>query len=110
MVRFAPPRAKKDESDFSARGYLRSVDFDGNVVALRRPLGGFGHFETGADQVDAELSLAGDSGRERPFLHPFIQHVRASHRPVDIWPRCNSLLLWRRGRDGPGESGKTADP
>lgn len=47
------------------------MDFDGHVVALRRPLGGFGHFETGADQVDAELSLAGDTGRERPLVHSF---------------------------------------
>lgn len=36
---------------------LRSVDFDGNVVALRRPLGGLSHFEASANQINAELAL-----------------------------------------------------
>lgn len=47
--------------------YLRSVDFEGNIVALRRPLGGFGHFETGTNQVNTELALTGDSRHE--FIH-----------------------------------------
>lgn len=37
--------------------YLRSVDFDRHVVALRRPLGGFGHFEASTNQIDTELAL-----------------------------------------------------
>lgn len=36
---------------------LRSVNFDGNIVSLRRPLGFFSHFETSADQINAELAL-----------------------------------------------------
>lgn len=44
----------------ATHSYLRSVDFDRNVVALRCPLGGFGHFKTGANQVNTELALTGD--------------------------------------------------
>lgn len=58
------PRHKKLQATHS---YLRSVDFDGNVVALRRPLGGFGHFEPGADQVNTELALTGDNMHQ--FVH-----------------------------------------
>lgn len=58
------------------------MDFDGYVVALRRPLGGFGHLETGADQVDAELSLAGDTGCERPSIHSL---------DVCVSPTCGHL-------------------
>lgn len=43
--------------DIKVSSYLRSVDFDGNVVALRRPLVGLGHFESSADQINAELAL-----------------------------------------------------
>lgn len=57
----------------AAHSYLRSVDFDGNVVALRRPLGGFGHFETGANQVNTELALTGDN------THEFIPERRLIH-------------------------------
>lgn len=37
--------------------HLGSVDLDRDVVALRRPLGGFGHSEAGADQINTELAL-----------------------------------------------------
>lgn len=36
---------------------LRSVDFDGNIVALRCPFGGLSHFEASANQINAELTL-----------------------------------------------------
>lgn len=82
--------------------YLRSVDFDGYVVALRRPLGGFGHLETGADQVDAELSLAGDTGRERPSIHSFIGRVRLT----DLWTFGRAVTVSRCGEgDGTAQEG-----
>lgn len=37
--------------------YLRSVDFDRDIVALRCPLGGFSHFEASAGQINTELAL-----------------------------------------------------
>lgn len=87
MVRFTPPEREKKRNPIfpshkTAYRYLGSVDFDGDVVALRRPLGGFGHLETGADQVDAELSLAGDTGHECPFVHSF---------NVCVSPTCGHL-------------------
>lgn len=37
--------------------YLRSVDFNRNIVPLRCPLGGFSHFEASTNQINAELAL-----------------------------------------------------
>lgn len=73
--------------------YLRSVDFDGNVVALRRPLGSFGHFETSTNEVDAELALAGDIGHELPFIH---QRASCLHERAILHLRLTNL--WTFGR------------
>ena len=45
------------EGSGDGQTYLWSVDFDGHVVALRRPLGGFSHFEACTNQIDTELAL-----------------------------------------------------
>lgn len=37
--------------------YLRSVDFNRNVVPLRCPLGVWSHFKARSNQVDAKLAL-----------------------------------------------------
>lgn len=111
-----PPREKKKNSESKRQAphsYLRSVDFDGNVVALRRPLGGFGHLETGSNQVNTELALRGDNTHQlthqRRPIRLCAEGGCSSHQPVDIWLRCSNLPPWRRGQDGPAESGKTAD-
>lgn len=76
-----------------ARSYLRSVDFDGNVVALRCPLGGFGHFEAGTDQVNTELALTGDITHELPLVHRHLQRLRLTN----LWTFGRAVTVSRRG-------------
>lgn len=79
------------------------MDFDGNVVALRRPLGGFGHFETGANQVNAELALSGDIRGETSSLHRReVQHVRLTN----LWTFGCAVAISRCG-EGYGTAEKS---
>lgn len=62
------------------------MDFDGNIVALRCPLGGLSYFEAGADQINAELALKKKTHTQQLFNQEVQAHSYLQRRSVALTP------------------------